>query len=205
MLELVGRLIGMSLRFELCLAFQFPTLIWKRLHGQEVTLEDLATVDLLTTQSIVAIRDCDQVCVCVNAGCAGGQRLLTHPRGNDNNILQVQGNGIPPVNDEEGFSQRFGKVFFVVNNHRGEPVSLVPGGSTIPVTFANRKTYAALAADLRLKEFDRHVRLQAQRHCLRRHVCSHRTFVAVPHSGGSHCQGLLCYHPTRCLGPVHRQ
>lgn len=63
MLELVGRLIGMSLRFELCLAFQFPTLIWKRLHGQEVTLEDLATVDLLTTQSIVAIRDCDQVCV----------------------------------------------------------------------------------------------------------------------------------------------
>ena len=31
MLELVGMLIGLSIRAKLCLAFEFPSLVWKKL------------------------------------------------------------------------------------------------------------------------------------------------------------------------------
>jgi hypothetical protein len=38
MYEFVGKMMGISLRANLCLPFQFPSLVWRRLLGQELTV-----------------------------------------------------------------------------------------------------------------------------------------------------------------------
>eukprot|EP00903_Cladosiphon_okamuranus_P019656 g18070.t4 len=60
MLRFVGRLMGLSLRTRLCLPFQLPGLIWKRMLGLHVGFEDLAMVDIIITQFITAIRTCEK-------------------------------------------------------------------------------------------------------------------------------------------------
>jgi E3 ubiquitin-protein ligase HERC2 len=57
-LRFVGRLMGMSLRTHLCLPFELPSLVWKKLLGQHVGLEDLRAIDTIACQFLSAIRDC---------------------------------------------------------------------------------------------------------------------------------------------------
>jgi hypothetical protein len=59
MFEFIGRLMGMSLRVKLCLPFEFPSLIWKRLVGEEVSLDDLMAMDAITCRLLEAVRSCE--------------------------------------------------------------------------------------------------------------------------------------------------
>lgn len=59
MFEFIGRLMGMSLRVKLCLPFEFPSLIWKKLVGEEATFEDLLGVDAISCRLLTEIRNCD--------------------------------------------------------------------------------------------------------------------------------------------------
>ena len=59
MFEFIGRLMGMSLRVKLCLPFEFPSLIWKKLVGEEAALEDLLGVDAISCRLLTEIRNCD--------------------------------------------------------------------------------------------------------------------------------------------------
>ncbi|CAM9123344.1 unnamed protein product [Choristocarpus tenellus] len=59
MLHFVGRLMGVSMRTRLCLPFQLPGMIWKRLLGLHIGFDDLVMVDTITCQFLTAIRDCE--------------------------------------------------------------------------------------------------------------------------------------------------
>lgn len=59
MFEFIGRLMGMSLRVKLCLPFEFPSLVWKKLAGEEATFEDLLGVDAISCRLLMEIKNCD--------------------------------------------------------------------------------------------------------------------------------------------------
>lgn len=59
MFEFMGKLMGMSLRVKLLLPFELPSLVWKQLVGQEVVLDDLMAIDLLTCKYLDAVRNCE--------------------------------------------------------------------------------------------------------------------------------------------------
>lgn len=59
MFEFVGRLMGASLRNKMCLAFLFPSIVWKKLVGEKVDAEDLAAVDFYTYTLIKTLRNCE--------------------------------------------------------------------------------------------------------------------------------------------------
>ena len=129
MLEFVGRLAGMSLRFKASLPFLFPSIIWKQLCGQRVDEEDLMAMDSLTGQAVYAIDKCDQA-------------------------YTMDGERHEPITNEADFRAAFGDIYFVCNSSTGEEVELMAGGGTTRVTFANRKRYVKMAVDYRLHEFD---------------------------------------------------
>jgi hypothetical protein len=60
MYEFLGRLMGSSLRAKLGLPFQFPSIVWKKLIGEDVNVEDLMNFDALTYKLIDAIRHCER-------------------------------------------------------------------------------------------------------------------------------------------------
>lgn len=60
MLEFVGVLMGMSLRFKASLPFMCPSIMWKPLVGQPLTEDDISAMDMLYGQMIHAIRHCDR-------------------------------------------------------------------------------------------------------------------------------------------------
>ena len=53
--EFVGQLMAMSLRTKLALPFELPSLMWKLLVGQSLTLNDLYSIDAATTTSILSV------------------------------------------------------------------------------------------------------------------------------------------------------
>jgi HECT-domain (ubiquitin-transferase) len=59
MFEFIGRLMSMSQRVKLCLPFEFPSLIWKRLAGEEIAFEDLMGVDAISCRHLAEIKSCD--------------------------------------------------------------------------------------------------------------------------------------------------
>lgn len=60
MFKFVGRLMATSIRVKLCLPFEFPSIVWKRIVGEDVTMEDLMSVDSVTCSFLNALRHCDE-------------------------------------------------------------------------------------------------------------------------------------------------
>ena len=60
MFEFIGRLMGTSLRAKLCLPFEFPSIIWKRLAGDEVNDDDLLAIDAISFRQITDIMNCEK-------------------------------------------------------------------------------------------------------------------------------------------------
>lgn len=60
MFEFIGKLIGMSLRAELCLPFELPSVIWKGLIYEETSKSDLMNIDALLVNYLDSIRNCDE-------------------------------------------------------------------------------------------------------------------------------------------------
>ena len=58
MLEFIGRLMGMSIRVKLCLPFEFPPLIWKKIAGEKISAEDLMGVDAISCRQLHEIKSC---------------------------------------------------------------------------------------------------------------------------------------------------
>ena len=59
MMEFVGKLMAMSIRAKLALPFSFPSLVYKKILREEVTLEDLRAVDVITCSLLEAVRHCE--------------------------------------------------------------------------------------------------------------------------------------------------
>ena len=58
MFEFIGRLMGMSLRAKLCLPFEFPSLVWKKIVGDAVNKDDLRGVDGITCSLLDSVMGC---------------------------------------------------------------------------------------------------------------------------------------------------
>ena len=58
MFEFIGRLMGMSIRVKLCLPFEFPPLIWKKIAGEKISPEDLMGVDAISCRQLHEIKSC---------------------------------------------------------------------------------------------------------------------------------------------------
>jgi hypothetical protein len=59
MFEFIGRLMGASLRAKLLLPFEFPSIIWKKLIGEQPGIEDLMAYDFMTYSLLDALRNCE--------------------------------------------------------------------------------------------------------------------------------------------------
>ena len=59
MLCFLGKLMAMSARALLCLPFNFPSIVWKRMLQQEITLDDVAEVDSQLAQLLRQLAACD--------------------------------------------------------------------------------------------------------------------------------------------------
>jgi hypothetical protein len=59
MFEFIGRLMGTSLRVKLCLPFEFPSVIWKLLVGDDLIEEDFRSFDSISYSQIKEIMECD--------------------------------------------------------------------------------------------------------------------------------------------------
>ncbi len=132
MLEFVGVLMGMSLRFKASLPFVCPSILWKPLVGQPLAEEDITAMDLLYGQMIHAIRHCDR-----------DYSLDAKPH--------------PPITSDEAFEAAFPDMYFLTNASTGEVVELVPGGAKTRLTFSNRLRFCDLVVQYRLHEFDTQV------------------------------------------------
>jgi len=60
MFEFVGKLMAMSLRAKLMLPFELPSLVWKKLGGEDPDLSDLHAIDAITCQLLRALQHCDE-------------------------------------------------------------------------------------------------------------------------------------------------
>ena len=60
MFEFVGKLMGLSLRAKLALPFEFPSLLWRQVVGETVSIVDLMAVDALTSRLLEAMRYCER-------------------------------------------------------------------------------------------------------------------------------------------------
>jgi hypothetical protein len=57
MFEFLGKLVGVSMRQKLYLPFALPSIVWKQLVGEAVTMDDVRAVDEATTQLIASMKE----------------------------------------------------------------------------------------------------------------------------------------------------
>jgi hypothetical protein len=138
--EVLGRLIGMAMRSRTSLDLSFPSLVWKRLLGQEPTKEDLVAIDHNFVHSL-------------DDSVARVMEMADDDLGG--------GGGSDSGNDDDGdanmsssaaaFSLPFESNFTCILTD-GTSVDLVPAGSEIPVTRSNLARFRDLSVKARLEE-----------------------------------------------------
>lgn len=129
MLEFLGRFMGMSLRHESCLPFEFPSLVWKRLQGDVPGFSDLAGMDIEVAELVSSVRYCDR-------------------------SLTLDGKTQEPVTTEEEFAISFAGLSFTTTLLSGKTVELIPEGASTRVTLENRLRWCELMERTRTREFD---------------------------------------------------
>jgi len=129
MFEFLGRMMGVSLRTNAMLPFDFAPLLWKLLAGEEVSLADLRSVDASTATRLWNLRHLESS--------EGWDRV---PKA--------------PVRTDAEFAAAFPDATFTVILHHGEEVELVAGGRELRVTRSNAAEYAALAERALLTQYD---------------------------------------------------
>ena len=125
----VGQLMGMAIRTKQYIDLRFPVLLWKQLIYEEITIEDIQSIDTLSFRVINEMQENIQ------------KAKILYPD-NDNDYL------IDNIIDE---------VTFDVVSSSGQTYELVSGGSQIQLTAANFEDYCNRYREYRLKEFSRQI------------------------------------------------
>jgi len=132
MLEMLGRFMGLSLRHESCLPFDFPSVVWRRLLGQPTGFGDLTGFDLHAAELVSSVRHC--------------HRSIT-----------PDGKSQAAITTEEDFATAFAGLTFTTTLLSGKTVELTADGASTPVTLASRGKWCELVERARTREFDRHI------------------------------------------------
>jgi hypothetical protein len=123
----VGQLMGMAIRQKHYLDLKFPTLLWKQLVREPITLEDIEAIDM---QSFTLIKEME---------------------------IQIEQSLLMDSDIDIDFllSSVMSELHFEVVSSAGQTYELVPGGKDIPITAANFKDYCRRYRAYRLNEFSR--------------------------------------------------
>ncbi|KAA0176032.1 hypothetical protein FNF27_02424 [Cafeteria roenbergensis] len=132
MMQFLGRFMGLSLRHESCLPFEFPSIVWRRLLGQAPTFSDFAGLDVAAAAAVSSIRHCDR-------------------------SISPDGHVQAAITSDEDFAAAFPGLRFTTTLTSGKTVDLIPDGASTAVTFSNRVKWCDLVERTRLREFDRHI------------------------------------------------
>jgi hypothetical protein len=125
----IGQLMGMAIRKKHYLDLKFPSLLWKQLVREPISLEDIESIDM---QSFTMINEMEK------------------------NIKQIQSMGNNnDINDL--FSSVMDELRFEIVSSAGQTYELIPGGKDIPITANNFKDYCNYYREYRLNEFKRQI------------------------------------------------
>jgi hypothetical protein len=125
----VGQLMGMAIRTKEYLDVRFPTLLWKQLIHEEVTMEDIGAID---SSFFDIIKQMEQ----------NIQKIKSHHQDNDDIYL---------------FNRVMTEFTFDIVSLTGKTYELVPGGSNIQITAANFEDYCIRYRQYRINEFHRQI------------------------------------------------
>ncbi|CAF3050408.1 unnamed protein product [Rotaria sp. Silwood2] len=131
----VGQLMGMSIRTKHYLDIRFPTLLWKQLIHEEVTIEDIEAIDI---SSFAIINEMEE----------NMQKVKSLNECNDGDL-----------NSNCGylFSSIMTELTFDVVSSTGQTYELIPGGFHIQITTANFEDYCMRYRQYRINEFRRQI------------------------------------------------
>jgi hypothetical protein len=130
----IGQLMGMAIRKKHYLDIKFPSLVWKQLLNEQITIEDIEAIDI---QSFTIINEMEK------------------------NIEQIKSIGIGHDVDSL-FSSIMSELRFDIVSSSGQTYELIPGGTDIPITAENFKYYCSCYQQYRLNEFNRQIDLIRQ-------------------------------------------
>ncbi|CAF3035361.1 unnamed protein product [Rotaria sp. Silwood2] len=131
----VGQLMGMAIRTRNFLDVRFPTLLWKQLVQEKVTIEDIEAIDISSFSIINQMEEnIKQV-----------------------KILNESEDGNANTDCDYLFSSIMSELTFDVVGSAGKTFELIPGGFHIPITAANFEDYCMSYRQYRVNEFHRQV------------------------------------------------
>lgn len=130
----VGQLMGMAMRKKNYLDLKFPSLLWKQLTREPVTMKDIESIDI---QSFKIIEEVER---------NFSQNKFTD---GDTEIKYL-------------FSSIMSDLRFDVISSAGQTFELVPGGKEILITASNFNDYCVKYREYRLNEFHRQIEFICQ-------------------------------------------
>ncbi|CAF1195788.1 unnamed protein product, partial [Didymodactylos carnosus] len=135
----IGQLMGMAMRTKNLLNLQFPSLLWKPLVHESVTIEDIEAIDM---QSFTFINEMEK----------------------DVKQTKTMNTDVDMNNEEKCkdnidflFDSIMSELNFDIVGSDMQTYELVSDGSNIPITTANYKEYCLKYREYRLQEFSRQV------------------------------------------------
>ena len=153
--EFVGMLMGMSLRANLCLPFEFPPIVWKSLVRETLKKDDLLSFDGGTWKMIKDVIELDISSLLLNTdskedeGKDGDLGSKEEEEEVSEEALQKQ-EEMKRFYYEETFEDMLQFIYLTAN---GEEKELVKGGTKRSVTYDDREEYVTLLTDKKLHEF----------------------------------------------------
>ncbi|CAF4045144.1 unnamed protein product, partial [Rotaria sp. Silwood1] len=131
----VGQLMGMAIRTKQYLDVRFPILLWKQLIYEEVTIEDIEAIDILSFAIINAMEE------------------------NIRKVKSLNECGDSGVNNncDYLFSSIMTELTYDVVSSTGQTYELIPGGFHIRITAANFEDYCMHYRQYRINEFYRQI------------------------------------------------
>lgn len=132
MLVFLGKFMGYSIRSNDFIPLNFPSIIWKKLVGDVVTLEDIENVDFSFAQIIKLLCNFDK----------------DDNESNDPESIHMK---------NEIFNETFYETFFNITATDDSIEEIIPNGNNIQVTTENFRAYCNLIYNYRINEFNWHI------------------------------------------------
>lgn len=177
MFEFIGKLMAMSIRAKLCLPFQFPPLIWKKLVGEDVTKLDIAEIDMITAKRLDEIAHCHHqtggssairsTSSSIRIADIDDETVETELKEGERSSSSAAAVATAAVisssassassailNQDEFYAKFEGKFKFVYIGCDSVERELIVGGKKKEVTFENRQEYVNLVVSKKVHEFD---------------------------------------------------
>lgn len=143
MFEFVGKLVAMSIRAKLCIPFEFPALIWKKIVGETVLVDDLVGIDAIGCRLLSAVRFCER------------DGITTEEQFNERfHSSQYSLSSSSTSSSSSSSASASASLRFTYTTFDGVERELFPGSRERTVTFDNRVQYYEAVLRAKLGEFD---------------------------------------------------